>query len=83
MATSRICSPAQPRHDRGEDPHVHRAPVTGLGVEQEPQLGEVDLALHPRLPVDDPHGRGLDTEPAALDREHGDRQLETGAMAMA
>ena len=32
---------------------VHPPPPSGLGVEQQPELGEVDLALHPGLTIGD------------------------------
>jgi hypothetical protein len=47
---------------------VHPPAFAGLGVEEEPKLGEVDLALHPRVAIEDAHRVG-DPEPAPLDRE--------------
>jgi len=58
-----------PAQHGGEDQRVHPPFLPGLGVNDEPHLGKVDLALHPGLAVVDPHRGGLDPEPAAFDRE--------------
>jgi hypothetical protein len=58
-----------PRHDRREDQRVHPPPLARVGVHDEPHLGEVDLALHPRLTVIDPHRGPRSPEPAARHHE--------------
>ena len=56
-------------HDGGEDQRVHPPTSAGLGVTEQAELGEVELALHPRFAVDDPNRGGTDPESAPL---HGE-----------
>jgi hypothetical protein len=58
-----------PAEHGGEDQRVHPTLLPGHRVEDEPHLGEVDLALDPGLAVVDPDRGGADAEAAPLDRE--------------
>ena len=58
-----------PRVARGEDQRMHLPPPPGHRVSQQAQVTEIDLALHPRLAVRDPHRRRGRAEPAPLRAE--------------
>ena len=65
-----------PAEHRGEDQRVHPPPTSGLEVEQQTHLGEVELALHPGLNVSDPHRRPASgAEPASLHGEPVQRPI--------
>lgn len=58
-----------PAVDGGEDQRVHLAAPPILGVGEHPQIAEIDLTLHTRIPIGDPHRGVLATETATLTGE--------------
>jgi hypothetical protein len=70
-----------PRHHRGEDQRVHRPAPPRPGVEHQPELAEVELALHPRITVSDAQRGPAAPEAASLHREAVQRAIRHGDAA--
>jgi len=64
-----------PRADRREDQRVRDPAPASHRIGDQPHPGEVDLALHSRLAVRDPHRRALPPRVTPLDGIAGQRPI--------